>query len=184
MLMSVPIFGFQAGLASFTGQNIGAGRADRVKRGFRATIFMAMAFSVIGCVATYIFAPSFVKMFSLTGDALAYGVQQVRFFALVFCAFSYYCVLGGVLQGSGDVVIQSIATLSALLIRVILGYVGVHFGFFGYNAAWVTNPIGWIAAILITTIRYASGKWKTKALVTGRQDQDEELPQICADIVE
>jgi putative MATE family efflux protein len=180
MLMSVPIFGFQAGLASFTGQNIGAGRIDRVKRGLRATLIMGLAASVVLCSVTYFFAPTVVKMFSLTGEALTLGIVQVQFFDIVFLAFSYYCLLGGVLQGSGDVVIQSVATLSALIIRVAVGYIGVHLGFLGYEAAWVTNPMGWVAAILITTIRYASGKWKTKAVTAGHEPGDA-LEQVCAE---
>jgi putative MATE family efflux protein len=165
MLMFVPIFGFQSGLATFTGQNIGAGKLDRVRRGFRVTLVMAMAVSIAACVILYAFAPTVVKMFSLQGEALQYGVEQVRFFALVFCAFTYYMILGAVLQGAGDVVLQSAATLSALLIRVITAYIAVSIGLLSYNAAWVTNPIGWIAAILITTIRYKSGKWKQKVIV-------------------
>jgi putative MATE family efflux protein len=165
MLMFVPIIGFQSGLSSFTGQNIGAGKLDRVKRGFHATLLMAMGVSIAACVFIYIFAPSVLAMFNLQGESLALGVEQVRFFALVFCAFTYYMILGGVLQGSGDVIIQSVATLSALLLRVVTAYIAVHIGLLGYNAAWVTNPIGWAAAILITTLRYLSGRWKNKALV-------------------
>jgi putative MATE family efflux protein len=183
MLMFVPIFGFQAGLASFTGQNIGAGKLDRVKSGFRATLFMAMAVSVAACTVTYIFAPDIVTIFALQGDSLALGIQQVRFFTVVFCAFTYYMVVGAVLQGAGDVVVQSIATLSALGIRVALGYIGVHFGILGYEAAWVTNPIGWIAAIVITTIRYTSGKWKSKAVVklADAAPAQADEPQILAE---
>lgn len=180
MLLSVPIFGLQAGLANFTGQNIGAGRLDRVKRGFRSTLVMGLSLSVVLCTLSYLFSPSIVKLFALSGDSLALGIRQTRFLALVFSAFSYYCIMGGVLQGSGDVVIQSVATLSALVIRVAAGYLGVHLGILGYEAAWVTNPIGWIAAILITTLRYASGKWKTKALVGGRENTDVPEP-ICAE---
>ncbi|SHI11222.1 putative efflux protein, MATE family [Sporobacter termitidis DSM 10068] len=182
MLMSVPIFGFQAGLASFTGQNIGAGRIDRVKRGFHATLVMGLILSVILCALTYFFAPGVVKAFALTGDALALGVEQTQFFAIVFCAFSYYAIIGGVLQGAGDVVLQSVATLSALIIRVVLGYVGVHFGFMGYEAAWITNPMGWVASIAITTIRYASGKWKTKAVASlGSDAGDAAALKACAE---
>lgn len=184
MLMFVPIVGFQSGLASFTGQNIGAGKLDRVRRGFRATLIMAMAVSITVCALIYIFAPSVVAMFNLQGEALALGIKQIRFFALVFCAFTYYMILGGVLQGSGDVVVQSVATMSALVIRVVTAYLAVHIGLLGYNAAWVTNPIGWIAAILITTIRYASGRWKEKAVVRHTDAKDalsEELREICTD---
>ena len=62
MLMSVPIFGFQAGLASFTGQNIGAGRFERVRKGLRVTLIMALAVSVAASIATYVFAPGLVRM--------------------------------------------------------------------------------------------------------------------------
>jgi putative MATE family efflux protein len=181
MLMFVPIFGFQAGLASFTGQNIGAGKLDRVKSGFRATLIMAISISVAASTVTYIFAPDIVTIFGLGGDALALGVQQVQFFTVVFCAFTFYMVVGAVLQGAGDVVVLSIATLSALAIRVALGYLGVHFGILGYEAAWVTNPIGWIASILITTLRYGSGKWKAKAVVSIPPDTkpSEEIRAIC-----
>lgn len=164
MLMFVPIVGFQSGLASFTGQNIGAGRVDRVRRGYLDTQKMAIGISVLLCIIIYLFAPTVVSMFGLDGHSLALGVEQVRFFAFVFCAFTYYMIVGGVLQGSGDVMILSVATLTALAIRVAAGYLGVHLGWLGYNAAWVTNPMGWAAAIVIVTLRYLSGKWKTKAI--------------------
>ena len=184
MLMSVPIFGFQAGLASFTGQNIGAGRSDRVRNGLRVTLIMALSVSVLASLATYIFAPDFIKMFALDGEALALGVRQMRFFALVFCGFTSYCIVGGVLQGSGDVVVQTFATMSALIIRVALGYIGVAVGFFGYNAAWVTNPIGWVAAMAIIFTRYFTGKWKTKAIATRSPETDGEAEasvKLCVD---
>jgi putative MATE family efflux protein len=185
MLMSVPIFGFQAGLANFTGQNIGAGRYDRVKRGLRVTLIMSLSLSVILCLVTYFFAPAVVKMFALDGEALALGIRQVRFFALVFCTFTTYCVVGGVLQGSGDVVFQTVATMSALTIRVALGYIGVAVGFFGYNAAWVTNPVGWVAALVIILLRYFSGKWRTKVVATRSPEEagGAEAPvQVCAEV--
>ena len=64
-------------------------------------------------------------MFGLADQALELGVEQVHFFALVFCGFTSYCILGGVLQGAGDVMVQTYATITALIIRVALGYIGV-----------------------------------------------------------
>jgi putative MATE family efflux protein len=165
MLMFVPVFGFQAGMATFTGQNIGAGRLDRVKRGFWSTASIAFGLSVFVCAILYIFAPSLIQLFGVGGVALAYGVEMLRFNALVFCVFSFQMTLNGVLQGAGDIVIQSFATLLALGVRVAFGYLGVHFGFLDYHAAWVTEPVGMAIATIIIVIRYASGKWKTKAVV-------------------
>ncbi|MDR1217064.1 MAG: MATE family efflux transporter, partial [Oscillospiraceae bacterium] len=47
--MFVPISGFQSGLANFTGQNIGADRLDRVKKGYRVTLFMAVSVTLVVC---------------------------------------------------------------------------------------------------------------------------------------
>lgn len=183
MLMFVPIFSFQAGLATFTGQNIGAGRLDRVKRGLRATVAIAIGLSVVVCVAMYIFAPSFMHMFGLSDIALLRGVEMLRFYSFVFCIFSFQMVINGVLQGAGDIVIQSVATFLALGIKVSLGYLGVYFGILGYQAAWVTDPIGMSIATIIIVARYASGKWKTKAVVSLSPELAvDPLPVACAEI--
>jgi putative MATE family efflux protein len=181
MLLFVPIFGFQAGLATFTGQNIGAGRLDRVKRGFWSTAIIAFALSVIICVALYIFAPSFIRLFGVGGEALRRGVEMLRFYAFTFCIFSFQMEINGLLQGAGDIVVQSVATLLALGTRVALGYLGVYLGLLGYQAAWVTDPIGMGVATLIVALRYASGKWKTKAVVNPAQAPSAEPEQVCAE---
>jgi putative MATE family efflux protein len=163
----VPVVGFQSGLANFAGQNIGAGRFDRVKRGYHATMLMSLIVTVAFCIALKIFAEPIIGLFGLTDPlAVAMGVEQIQFLTWFFWFFALYMTLGGVLQGAGDTVLQSAATLSALIIRIVLGYAGVHFGWFGYAAAWSTNPIGWAAAVLITNIRYFTGGWKKKVLVS------------------
>jgi putative MATE family efflux protein len=165
--MFVPIIGFQSGLANFTGQNIGAGRLDRVKQGLRSTMIMGVLITVLISIPLFIFAGPVVSIFGVSGESLQYGVTQIRFVTVAFMLFSVYMILGGVLQGAGDIMLQSIATLTALVIRIVLGYAGVAVGILGYNAAWTTLPIGWAAAFVITLIRYYSGKWKTKVL-TGK----------------
>ncbi|MDR0838039.1 MAG: hypothetical protein LBN99_00190, partial [Oscillospiraceae bacterium] len=162
----VPITGFQSGLANFCGQNIGANRYDRVKRGYHVTLVMSLIVTVAFCVALKVFAEPIISLFGLTdAGAVSMGVEQIHFLTWYFWIFAMYMTLGGVLQGAGDTMLQSAATLSALIIRIVLGYVGVYFGWFNYAAAWNTGPIGWGAAILITNIRYYTGGWKKKALV-------------------
>jgi putative MATE family efflux protein len=163
----VPVIGFQSGLANFAGQNIGAGRYDRVKRGYRATIVMSLVITVLFCIVLKVFAEPIIALFGLSDPvAVAMGIEQIQFLTWFFWFFALYMTLGGVLQGAGDTVLQSAATLTALILRIVVGYVGVYFGWFGYAAAWSTSPIGWAAAVLITNIRYFTGGWKKKALVS------------------
>ena len=164
MFTFVPIMGFQSGLASFTGQNIGAGKLDRVKRGFYSSVAMSVFSTVLICVIFNIFASPIVGLFGLTGDALGIGVQQVKFITMFMWLFAAYMTLGGLLQGAGDTLLMSAATLSALVIRVTVGYLAVYLGWLGYSAAWVTTPIGWTLAATITFARYFTGGWKNKAV--------------------
>jgi len=163
-IVHIPIMGFQSGLASFSGQNIGAGRLDRVKRGFHASLIMSLSITIFMCAAINIFARPVVTIFGLTGAAQLIGVERVRYVTSFFWMFSAYMTLGGVLQGAGDTVLQSAATLAALITQVATGYLFVHFGLLGYNAAWLTQPIGWGIAIIISYTRYFTGGWKNKAV--------------------
>ena len=160
----VPILSFQSGLASFTGQNIGAGRLDRVYRGYRMTLIMSLLVTIVMCTLLYIFAGPVVTVFGLADDALLRGIEQIRFLTKFFWMFSAYITLAGLLQGAGDTVLQSITTLSALGTQIIAAYTLVHFGLLGYSAAWTTTPIGWAVAMIISHTRFFTGGWKKKAV--------------------
>jgi Na+-driven multidrug efflux pump len=72
--------------------------------------------------------------------------------------------------------LQSAATLSALSLRVILAYLGVYaFGWYGYEASWVTNAYGWLLALIITNVRFYTGGWK-KMVFVRRAAEPEALP--------
>ena len=160
----VPILSFQSGLASFTGQNMGAGRIDRVYRGYLRTLIMSMATTIVMCALLYIFAGPVLTVFGLADNALLRGIEQIRYLAKFFWMFSCYMTLGGLLQGAGDTILQSATTLSALCLQIISAYTLVHFGVLGYNAAWVATPIGWALAIIISYTRFFTGGWKKKAI--------------------
>jgi Na+-driven multidrug efflux pump len=162
--INIAIFSFQNGLASFAGQNIGAGRLDRTRRGLRSALVMSFSVTVIMCATLYIFAEPIISIFGLTDAALAIGIEQMRFLTKFYWIFSCYLTLCGVLQGAGDTIMQSIATLSALGVRIAASYLLVYFGILGYSAAWEATPIGWAFAAIIAYTRYFTGGWKKKAV--------------------
>ncbi len=69
----IPIFGMNNAEASFTGQNVGAEKYDRVKRGWAYGTAMSCAMSVVIAVLLYFLAPDFARLFSLSGEALSPG---------------------------------------------------------------------------------------------------------------
>jgi len=164
MLVFVPIMGFQSGLANFTGQNIGAGRLDRVKRGLKQTLVMTLAATITICVLFYLFAPAIVGFFGLEAGSVEIGTGIVRFMSLFMWMFCAYMTIGGLLQGAGDTIYMSTITLTALAIRIATAYLSVHLGWLDHSAAWITNPLSWFCALAMASIRYFTGGWRNKAV--------------------
>ncbi|MDR0916921.1 MAG: MATE family efflux transporter [Oscillospiraceae bacterium] len=178
LFMFVPISGLQSALASFTGQNLAANRPDRVKRAYYRTAAAGLGISIALCILLYVFARPIIALFGVSGAAVTIGVEQVQYYAKVFWIFAIYMILGGVLQGAGDTLLQSAATLSALVTRVAVAYLGAFvFGWFGYEAAWVTLAVAWVVALIITNVRYYTGGWKKKVVA-----HRAETPEITGEL--
>lgn len=163
-LVFVPMSGFQAGLASFTGQNLGAGKLDRVHRGLRYAMLMSVSCTVFISLIFNIFAEPIVSLFGLSDGSLEFGAQIVRYFSYVFWLLSVNMMFSGVLQGAGDTFIISIASLASLSTRVAAGYITAHFGILDYSAAWIPVPFGWVFWAIIIYTRFFSGKWLSKTV--------------------
>lgn len=161
----VPAIGFNVGASTFTAQNIGAGKFDRVRRGCRSTIVLTFSVAVVLELLSYLFAVPLSTLFGVEGEALTYSVAYVRFLAFFFWTFSLYMAFTGVLQGSGDVIVTMICSMIALGVRVILSYVLVNGFGADCSAIWKAMPIGWGSALIVSSIRFFTGGWKEKGIV-------------------
>lgn len=161
----IPMFSINMGISTFTGQNIGAGKLDRAKKGLWTGIGIVLVFVVILCPLLYIFASPLSQLFGTEGTALLQSIEMLRYMAIVLPLFCIYFPTNGFLSGAGDALVSTAATLTTLGARVISAYLLAYLFDFGYNVAWVTMPVGWVLAGVITYIRYFSGRWKSKALV-------------------
>ena len=132
----IPIFGMNNAEASFTGQNVGAEKYGRVRRGFRAGTAMSCCMSVLISAALYLLAPDFARLFSLEGEALAQAVEYQRFMSLCIILFALYMPASGLLQGAGDVVWTSMMSFSTLALRVAAAIR------WSTPSAWAITPAG------------------------------------------
>ena len=171
----VPIMMFYMGLSNFTGQNMGAGRMDRIKRGYHQTMVMAMI-TCAGIILLLIFAgPYAIGLFHMNEAATAIGSEYLRTLAWFFLIFCVMYVTNGVLQGSGDVAYPTAGSMTSLIVRVIVANIMATFPAIGYRSIFYSIPIGWVCGTAIVFIRYLTGKWKTKGVVrSGTQNTKEE----------
>lgn len=162
----VPMIAAGNAIATFTAQNMGAGKPERVKLGYRAARRLVYGFAVLICAVLLAFKNQIIGIF-MDGEAnaLAYstGVSYLSFIAFFFVFIGLKATADGVLRGSGDVVVFTAANLVNLTIRVVVANLCAPY--WGVAAIWYAVPMGWIANFLISFTRYLSGKWSEKKLI-------------------
>ncbi len=147
-------------VSSFTAQNIGAGKHERVKRGLRAGLFMGFLIGIPFFILCFFHGDLLIQLFmkEQTAEALATGVQFLWIVAPFYFVISMKLVTDGLLRGSGAMASFMIATLTDLILRVALGYIlSVPFGSTGI---WMSWPIGWVLGTVLSLAFYAKGVWK------------------------
>ncbi len=161
----VPIMMFFQGLANFTGQNIGAGKLDRVKRGYHQTLIMALVCCAVIIAFILVFCTRIIACFGLNETACGLGAQYLRCLVAFFVIFCLMYITNGVLQGAGDVMYPTLASMCSLGARVITANLLAAFTAAGYASIYIAVPVGWAVGVAIVCTRYLSGRWKDKALV-------------------
>lgn len=161
----VPIFGLNTGVATFTGQNVGALKYDRVHRGWRVSTIMSCISSVAIGLVINLLAVQFARLFNLSGEAMAQAVEYQRYMSYCVVLFAAYMPTSGLLQGAGDAIIVSFTSLATLSARVASAYLLAYAFHVGYASCWLALPVGWTLGIAITYPRYFGKKWMEKRVV-------------------
>ena len=162
----VPMIATGNAVSTFTAQNLGAGKPERVKKGYLAGMKIVGTFAIGICIILTLFHQRIMDAFLESGsDALASktGNAYLAFIAFFFVFIGLKAITDGVLRGAGDVVVFTLANLVNLSIRVAFSF-GMA-GIIGVQAVWFAVPIGWATNYIISLIRYLSGKWSRKKLI-------------------
>ena len=161
----MPIYGLNSGVATFTGQNVGAQKYDRVHRGWRVSTIMSCVSSVAIALTINLLAGDFARLFNLGGVSMAKAVEYQRYMSYCVVIFAAYMPTSGLLQGAGDAIWASVTSLATLSARVAVSYLLAYAFNVGYASCWLSLPVGWALGIAITYPRYFSKKWMTKRVV-------------------
>ena len=163
--MFIPVQGMNTGIATFTGQNVGAGRYDRVRTGRRQARYIMVPTALVISLILWVFAKPLIAIFGVEGEALGLGIQHLRFISPFFVIFALYMSTAGILVGSGDVLAAACVTLSVLAVRVASTYI-FNYGFhLGFPSLYYASPLGWTFGFIVVWLRYRTGIWETKSVV-------------------
>lgn len=163
----LPMSNLSNAVSNFTAQNIGGKKIERVKSGYRSALIMIAIFSISVTILLFVFGQNLIELFinsDSNQDVIKIGTQYLRIVSVFYFFMGLMVTTNGVLRGSGDIKMFIISTISNLGSRVMFAY------FFAYSIGekgiWYAVPLGWIIASTISVVRYKSGKWKNKSIVS------------------
>lgn len=161
---SMPAMNFAVALSTFVGQNIGAGKLDRVKEGFKATWLMSTGLAIVTTILILIFPKSLMGLFTSDTAVIAIGAHYLVIVASFYILFTTMFVIGAVMRGAGDTLIPMFFTLFSLwLVRIPLAWILSKK--MGVDGIWWAIPIAWFFGVTLSYIYYLKGNWKTKTVV-------------------
>lgn len=161
----LPTLSFQSTMATYTGQNIGARQPERVSRGLRQVIGLAICITLPLSAAAYFLAPQIISLFAISGQAAAYCAQHLHLAACAVLVFAVYFPCNGLLQGAGEGLYATACAALALGVRVALAYLLIKTALFGVAAIWWSQLLAWVVTLVFCYCHYFRGTWKTRSLV-------------------
>ncbi|MBQ7796816.1 MAG: MATE family efflux transporter [Lachnospiraceae bacterium] len=159
-LSIVPMLAMGNAMSTFTAQNIGAGKLERVKEGYKMSYVIVLTTGLLLCMMYQLFGDFFISLFleDTSGEAYAVGIEFITFLSFFYSFIGLKQSVDGLLRGAGDVAAFTTANLVNLSIRVIV--TNVFAPIYGIQVAWMAVPMGWAANYIISFSWYLTGKWK------------------------
>lgn len=153
------------GISNFTAQNLGAGKKERVRKGFGAGTLLALIVAIPFFIAFFLSGSSMVKLFMQKNStvALSTGIEFLKIVSPFYFIISIKLMADGVLRGAGEMSRFMVATFTDLVLRVVIAFIlSARLGSVGI---WISWPIGWLVATALSLTFYLqkfNKKWVEK----------------------
>ena len=155
----LPITCFALALTTFIGQNLGAQKYDRVKKGARFGIICSVILAEIVGLCIYALAPVFISAFNNDPEVIAYGTAQARTVTLFYFLLSFSHCVAGILRGAGKAAVPMLIMLLCwCVIRITYIIVTVHFIPDIHVVFWA-YPLTWSLSSIIFLFYFLKGSW-------------------------
>lgn len=164
-LAFLPVQSLSNAVTAFVGQNTGAKRPERVRRGIRITTAASVAWSAVMLVLIPL-GPTLVGLFSDTPAVIHAGSVYLRCIMPFYVLFSVMFCLNNAMRGAGDSLFPMLDVIfSLILVRVPAVYwFADHYG---PDYMYYGVGVGWCVGFTLSVVYYLSGRWKRKGSLAG-----------------
>lgn len=163
-LAVMPAMAYSQAVATFTGQNVGAGLFSRVMKGYKTGLFQSLIICVIMTAIIILFGENLMRVFTEDAEIIRIGKEYLVIVSSFYALFVLLFNSNGVLRGAGDTLIPMFITIVALwVVRIPVAY--YLSDLWAERGIWWSVPAGWTIGAVFSTLYFFSGKWKTKGVV-------------------
>ena len=155
----LPVTCFSLALTTCIGQNLGAKKYDRAKKGAVFGIFCSITLAELIGLGVFLLAPWLISMFNSESGVVAFGVRQCRTEAFFYCFLALSHCMAGILRGAGKATIPMFIMFGSwCLLRV--AYLTIMLSF--YHEIWIVYsayPLTWTISSVAFIIYMAKADW-------------------------
>ncbi len=159
----LPVTSLSMAATTFTGQNIGAGKFDRVKKGLWVTLGMVVLYTVTSSFLIRTFAEPILSIFTDEAAVLEYGVLQAKYLCPLYFLIGIMHQLAGTIRGAGKSVPPMVIMLVSLCVFRVLWVQFAVPHFETIRGIFVAYPISWIIGATMMGLYAWKGKWLKKS---------------------
>lgn len=155
----LPIQSYANAITTYTGQNVGAKRPDRIREGRKAGLYLSFITCVVVGIILFPLSNLVMSMFSNDSNVIYVGTLYLHTVLPFYFLLALLFIHNSILRGVGKMTIPMLTSFVSLWIaRVPAAYLLTDL--FGPYSVFFAYPLGWILGDIITLIYYYSGKWQ------------------------
>lgn len=168
----MPMNAMALAISTYVGQNIGAGKFSRIRKGIRVAMLSSLGTTLVLEAAVLLFSAPLLDLFTDEPDAKTYALQMMLYLAPTNWLFIPSDVLGGAIRGAGQAMkVTIISAVCICVFRVIWLIVTLHFD---HNIRYVflCYPTSW----LLSSAAMGTFYFKSAVIRKTLQSQDTAVP--------
>lgn len=155
----LPVLSISMAVTTFVGQNYGAGRIDRVKKGAAVTVVMGLIYTALTGILMLTFSEPIMRLFTDDADIIAAGELAMKYFCPYYMLLSILNVLAGTVRGAGKsvppmvILLFSMCVFRVLWIKLVLPHYNT------IDVVYMVYPVSWVIGAALMALYTWKGKW-------------------------
>lgn len=158
----MPVMSYSQAITTFVGQNLGAKKYDRVKKGARIALILSCGTNVILSIFILAFGPQLLSIFTSTPEVIEMGLLKMRTLVPGYFLLAITHCLSGTLRGAGLTKVPMIVMLLCWCICRVIWVTVTASLFNNIQFVFMAWPITWALSTILLIIYYVKADWVPK----------------------